>query len=494
MDVLIQSTNDVEHAMEIVVPAEDLVPHFEKAYREEGKKLTIPGFRPGRVPLAIVKKRFGDMIEYQAIEKLSNEFFQQALEERNLRPIGAPVLENIDFEPGKPLTIKIRYETAPEIVVTGYKDLQLERFVHEVADDEVEDEITALRKARRTLVEAEKADEEGYLVTCDVTILDAEGAPLPDRNYPDLKIDLGEDGVNRDLKAELLNMSAGEEKEADLTFDSTDGEKSERARINVKKIERIILPELDDAFASLVTGGRITTFDALRADVRTYLEKSWKERYEGMLRDDLVKQLVNNNPFNVPRSVVNELLDGFVKEVEGRYPDKKLPASFKVDEFRSAREDEARFLAKWIFIRDAIIEAEGLTVGEEDIEKKADEDSVRLGIAKEHLLSFYRQPERSATLLYEKVMDYLLAASVIKDVDDEDVRGTALDGLHMHDHDHDHHDHDHHDHDHHDHDHHDHDHHDHDHHDHDHDHHDHSHHDHDHDHDHEDDEHKDTKG
>ena len=115
MEVLINSTSEVNHEMEIVVSAEELKPHIDKAYKEEAKNIQMPGFRKGKVPLQIIKRRFGEAIEYQTIEKLSNDFFRTAIEERDIQPINQPILEDMKFEPGGDLTLKVRYETMPEV-------------------------------------------------------------------------------------------------------------------------------------------------------------------------------------------------------------------------------------------------------------------------------------------------------------------------------------------------------------------------------------------
>ena len=157
MEVLIHSKNDVDHEIEIIVPYEELLPLFEKAYREEAKNITLPGFRRGKAPLQIVRKRFGTSIEYQVIEKLSNDYFRTALEERDIKPLGQPVLHTLDYEPGGALTIKVDYETAPDLTPRDYKGVQLEKLVHEITEEEVSEEISGFLKSERTLTPEEIA-------------------------------------------------------------------------------------------------------------------------------------------------------------------------------------------------------------------------------------------------------------------------------------------------------------------------------------------------
>lgn len=436
MDVLIHSKTSVEHEIEIIVPPEELAPHFEKAYREEAKNITLPGFRKGRVPVQLIRKRFGEAIEYQVIEKLSNEFFKQAVEERNIKPIGQPSLHDLDYKPGLPLTIKISYQTAPDVVATDYLNIPLERLTHVVTDEEVEDEVNYLRQLHRTLESADHADEEGFLVTCDIQILSNDGEPLPNQYRSNVKFDLGDETLNRDLKAELLNMHVGEEKDIELMHETKDGEEDfERAHIKVNKIERIILPELDDEFAKLASQGKVETMDALRTDLRSRLEESWQKRYQSQLENDLINEIIRRNPIDVPEFIVEEVLEDFVNQLAYRFPNKKLPDDFNVDEFKAGRRAEAVAVAKWIFIRDSIIEKEGIKLEDSDVETVADERSAQLGISKEQMIDFYKNSaQMTNSILIDKLMKYLLDHASIREVSDDDLSGTAIAPLHTHDH------------------------------------------------------------
>ena len=338
MEVLINSKSEVSHEIEIIVPNEELQPHFEKAYREEAKNITLPGFRRGKVPVQIIKKRFGREIEYQVIEKLSNEFFRQAIEERDIKPIGQPVLHDLDFKPGEPLTIKVAYDTEPDVVAKDYKGLQLERLSHEVTDEEVDDELQRIRKSRRHLEEVEKADDENFLVTIDIQMLDDDGNPVPGQRNENMKVELDDEDMNRDLVAELMNMKAGEEKDVELTHAHGDHEHTEKAHVKVLRVERVTLPEMDDDFVKEYSGNDISTVKELREKIHDRLVEIWANRYKQQLENDLVGEIVKRNTFAVPQSIVDGIIDDWVKQVQEQQPDKKFPDGFDLDGYRKSRE------------------------------------------------------------------------------------------------------------------------------------------------------------
>ena len=430
MEVLINSKNDVSHEMEIIVPQEELQPHFDKAYREEGKNIVIPGFRRGRVPLQIIKKRFGEAIEYQVIEKLSNEFFREAIEERDLKPVGQPVLHDMNYEKGEKLTIKVGYETEPDVVAKDYKGLQLEKLAHEVTDEEVEDEIQGILKSRRTLEEVEKADDDNFLVTVDIQMLDDDGTPKPGQRNENMKVELDDEYMNRDLKAELLNMKKGEEKDVELTHEHGDHEHTEKAHILIKNIERVTLPELTDEFASEYTSGQAETVDALRQMVRDRLVEVWADRYRQQLDNDMVTEIIKRNPFEAPESMVESILDDWVKQIQERQPGKQMPPDFDMEEYRNSRRQEAEFTAKWMYLRDSIIEQEGIKLEDSDVEEKAERDSAAMGIEKDRLIEFYKSsPQYTQGILVEKLVSFLKEHAEIKEINDDDISQTGMGAL-----------------------------------------------------------------
>jgi trigger factor len=457
LEVLINSHSDVEHEIEIVVPQEELREHFEKGYREHAKKISMPGFRPGKVPLQMIKRLYGPAIEAEVIEKLANDLFKQAIDERDIKPFGQPVLENIDMKPEAPVSIKIKYETMPDTEAKDYTGLQIERLRHNVTVDEVEDEIRYLLKSRKKLEEEEIALDDDYRVTCEIQMLDAEGNPIAGQKNDNLVVDLDDENLNRDLKAELLNMKVGEEKDVEFTHDNKDGgEDTERAHLKVLKVEKVTLPELDDAFANEVTHGRYVTVEALREGLFADLNANWKQRYDQLFETEIRNEIIRRNIFAVPSQMVENMKTEYLNHLRDRQPDKKLPENFDVDDYKKSIDNEVVSLIRWMFLRDSIIKQENIAVADEDVMAKAEEEAAKLHIEKERLLEYYKTSSATSDqILNDKLLRFLADASEIKDVNDDDISQSPLMPFaeiphdHEHDHDHDHHGHDHeHDHDH----------------------------------------------
>jgi trigger factor len=258
-------------------------------------------------------------------------------------------------------------------------------------------------------------------------MLDADGNVLADKVNEHFVVELDDENLNRDLKAELLNMKAGEEKEIEISEEHDGHEHSEKFRVKVKKVERVTLPDLDDDFVAKATGGEAQTVDQARTVLRRRIGEAWETRYKTQLEEDLVNQILERNPFDVPRGVVDGILDQWVEELRHRQPGQKLPASFNEKEYRDARRSQAVQSARWMYLRESIVAQEHIEVSDADIEARAAADASKYGIAAERLIEFYKQNDAMrGPMLTEKIMAHLLAGAVIREADDDELTHTPL--------------------------------------------------------------------
>jgi FKBP-type peptidyl-prolyl cis-trans isomerase (trigger factor) len=204
---------------------------------------------------------------------------------------------------------------------------------------------------------------------------------------------------------------------------------------------------LTDEFATEITEGTVTTMQELYPDIRRRMEEFWKKRYEEQLNNDLIAELVRRNNIDIPDSIVTSILDDMLKDYQNRLPDKKLPPDFDERDFRERGKKQAVFTAQWMYIRDAIIEKEGIDFDDTEIAEKAEEISRNTGIDSEQVLELFKSvPQYSDTFLFEKLLKLLQSWSDIKDVNDNDISSTGMSPLHIgqeHATPHDHHSHDH---------------------------------------------------
>jgi len=404
VELNINKLSQTEQEAEIKLTWDELAPYFEEAYKKFQAEAEIKGFRKGKAPLELIKRQFGEQIEYDALDDIVNDVYQNLVRDKKIEVIGTPELVDVDYKRGESLTFKIKYEILPEVEISNYSNLQVEKIVHTVDDKEVEDEIRRLLIANATYEEANEVQGELYRVTVDLQGVDQNNLPVLGRRSEDVVIDLDDESVVESLRQRLLKARKDDEFIIELTVDN----KPEKVRVNVKKIEKKILPDLNDEFASKITGGKVNTVEGLRNYLKEELQKWWNEYSEIRFYDSIVSELVRTNDFTVPESLIEDFIQSMLDEERSKYPDGKLPQNFDEQFFRQKKRADAIFNAKWYIIKNRIAEVEGINVTDEDFEKLAEEDSAEIGIEKDKLISFYKRSEHiKEKILNRKVLQFL---------------------------------------------------------------------------------------
>ncbi len=405
MQVDIQELTPVEREMTVVLEYAELKPHFDQAYRAQQQKVSIKGFRPGKAPIAMVKKLYGREVEFAALERVADRVFRQQAIEQQLPIIGSPSLVDMSYQPDQPYTFKVRYEVPPVIELADLSGLTAERLTLNVTDVQVDEALENLRRSRGQLVETDQPADEHGTVTCDLVRLNADGQPVDGQVYPGQRINLAGDKLNPLLREALIGATVGELRTVDLTFKRSDGAEvlddegnRDIFQLTVTKVERLELPEVDDTFADQVSGGQFVTLDALRDDIGAQLSKQFGQRSDEMIDDRLASQVVELHPFVVPSALTNAMLDSFLEDVKRQGKDGKLPADFDEKAFRDANRQLAENRAKWMLLRDKIAQTEGLTATDESVDALIVQQATEMNLDPERMRSFYQNPRNRVGL------------------------------------------------------------------------------------------------
>jgi trigger factor len=408
MEVAITDISEVEKKIQIQATAEELVPHFEKAYREFQKKSEIPGFRKGKTPLEMVKKVYGEGIEYNSLQDVASTLYRQAVDERGIRPIGEPTMTDINYKRGETLDFTIRYEIKPAVTLNEYKNISVEKVLHTVNDEEIASEILRLRKSNSTLEPAETAADDESMVTADVQNLDETGTPLIGRKTSDMRIYLADENLVPEIRQVLRNARAGSVHRVTLQRERGERTETEDVEITVKKVEKVILPEFDNEFVKKITKEKVASVEDFRKKLRDDLGHYWKDRSERRLMDTIIAEIVRRHDITVPESLISGILNSLEEDLKNRSPNKTLPVDFNEKEFRENNRGYAIFQAKWFLLREEIIRAEGISVMDADLEVLAARDSQKVGIDKDRLVQFYKTSESvKDRILNDKLMAFL---------------------------------------------------------------------------------------
>ena len=421
MEVSITDINDVQKEIEVTASAEELTPHFEKAYKEQLPRIEIKGFRKGKVPLDLVKKLHGESIEQQSLDSIVNDVYRQLVRERNIQTVGDPVLTEMDYKRGEALKFRISYEIKPAFELKDYKGLTVEKLIHRVTEREIEGEILRLRRANSSLSPAAEVTDDEHVVTADIQEIDPTGNPLIGKKTPDVRLYLAEESVFEEVKAVLRHAAAGSALRVTVTprrdaSQPTGRKEPTHLEITVKKIEKVTLPELDADLVKKMTKGKYETPEEFLKHLREDLERYWQDRSERMLTDLLIGEIVRRHDFTVPESLVRTVIDSLLEELKDRYPSKRLPPGFDEKDFREKNRAYGVFQAKWYLVRERIIEAEKLGVDASDLDRLADQEAEKLGMDKNRLKTFYESSEAvKSRIVSDKLLSFLKAHATISE-------------------------------------------------------------------------------
>lgn len=315
MQVSVESIGTLERRMEVQVPAEQI----EKAVAERLQRLSrtvrLKGFRPGKVPVKVVRQQFGQQVRQEVLGDVVQSSFAEAVEQEKLTPAGGPRIEPISLAQGGDLKYRAVFEIVPEIELKGLETLPVERPVAEVTESDVDVMIQNLREQKPTFVNVEREARNTDRVAVDFegTI---DGQPFEGGKGEDIPIVLGAGRMLADFEAGLIGARAGEQKTITLRFPQNYGApalagKQAQFAVTVKTVEERHLPELDDEFCKsygVEQGG----IEQLRREVEENMKRELADAIRARLRKQVMDGLFAANPIELPQSLV----DAQVRELQ----------------------------------------------------------------------------------------------------------------------------------------------------------------------------------
>jgi trigger factor len=416
----INNVNETEKEVEIKLTPEELIPHFDKAYIEYRKKVEIPGFRKGKVPLGMIKNLYGEAIEFEALEKIANEMFHHFTDEQNIKPVGTPSLVDMNYKHGETATFKIKYELIPDFELKKYKNLSFEKLIHKVDEVEAEDEIKRILFANATLEEAKTVSDENHVVTYDAQDLDDKKEIIIGQKATGERVNLAAENIIPEFKEALLNKSVGDKPVVSFEVQHDGHAHKHNAELTITKVEKIKLPELNDELVKKITKEKTQTVPEFKTQLKKDLETYWENQTDRKLMDDILNGIISQHEFVVPPSMVDSILDSYLENTKQRYPNKTFPADFNTEKFKESNRADAIWQAKWYLISDRIIKAENIQIDDAELEKLAEESSVKTGIEKDKLLEYYKRTESvKDRIVMDRLKEFLKSNNQITEKIDE---------------------------------------------------------------------------
>ena len=402
--------------LELEIPAEDVSKATERVAKEIARVARVPGFRPGKAPVSLIKRRFADDIKGEVLQSLVPEKVEKAVAEQKLNPVSQPQVDKLDFNEGQPLKFRAVFEVLPEFDLGKYKGLDIEMPAMEVADADVNKALEETRERAAAFAPVEgRAVENGDFVQLKLAgVPDGGGDPV---QADSVMCHVGAEETMQPFNENLLGAKVGEHKAFDVDYPSDypdaklAGKKfhydADVTAIKVKK-----LPELNDDFAKDVSDA--TTLDELRTKIRESLEHEREHRRKDLQREKIIFELVKAHDFPVPESLVEHQKDVRLERVVRSLAQQGVdPRAVNLDwvSLRQRQEDRAKEDVKAELIIDRIASTENIDVTDEDMQHELEHlgghsgesvEAIRARLTKQGALDRMKAKLRS-----DKTLDWL---------------------------------------------------------------------------------------
>ena len=405
------------------VEADEVSKAYRRVTANYRRYARIPGFRPGKVPESVIRRKFANEIRKEVIDGLLPTRFNQAVSELGLHPVGQPQVTELTVDDGAPLHVKAVFEYIPDFSIEGYKDVKVEKPPIEVTEDEVKEEIERLRESRAVV---EPVEEDRALVDGDWAQISYKGYIQAEAAEPvegqDALVEIGGKDTVAAFSDALRGAKPGQELKVEVVYPADYSEASLAGKtvaydVEVKAIKKRTLPELNDEFAKEI--GSYESYADLETRVREHLANRKWRTVENETKEKLFTALAERFQFPVPESLVQEQIDARLERglralaAQGMNPEQMRRMDF--GRLRTAQRESAVAEVKSSILLDRIAREENITVSDEDmdhelqmaaLQSREPVDALKVRLTQDGGLARIREQlkrEKTANLLYERL-------------------------------------------------------------------------------------------
>ena len=322
MQVSVSQSGKLERKMKVEVAESEIVAGEEKRFQKLTKKVKMDGFRKGKVPLKVIRERYGPQVRHEVLGDVIQSSLVNALAQEKLNPVGMPRIEETQFEQGQPLTYTAIFEVYPEVTLKPFKEIKVEKPVAEVNDADIENTLQEICKQYKNWTVIERAAKNDDQVDIDF-VGSIDGVEFAGGKAENFKLELNAGNMIPGFTEGIVGMQAGEEKTIDVDFPKEYGQqdlagKQAQFLIKVNAVAEASLPELDDELAKrlgIKEGGLV----ALRKEVKKNMQRELVQGLKTKVKQQVMEALLAKNELELPKSAVTSEVDRLQKQAEKMY-------------------------------------------------------------------------------------------------------------------------------------------------------------------------------
>lgn len=417
MQVSLEREEGLERTLRVDIPGDRVNSAVDEKLGQLAQNVRLDGFRPGKVPLRVVRTRYGSQARQEVLSELMQSSLQEAISEQELQPAGTPSVEADDAEDGG-VTFRATFEVMPEIALEGLDGVEIEKPVAEVTEPDVDNMIETLRKQRQSFVDVERPAATGDQVVIDF-VGRIDGEAFEGGSGQDTPVELGSGRMIEDLENGLEGIRAGETRTIEVTFPEEYQSqelagRSAEFEVTAKAVQEPQLPEVDEEF---VRGFGIESgaIEDLRADLRRNMERELNQTLRAQVKDRVLNALLERNDLTVPTPMVDEEIKRVREQMKQRLGGQVPDESLSDDLFR----EEATRRAKLGLLLAEVIRQAGITADAEAVNERIEEVASSYQ-EPEQVKQYYHEDRQArsnieAMVIEDKAVEHLLAQADVKD-------------------------------------------------------------------------------
>jgi trigger factor len=342
MQVSVENTGDLQRRVKVVVPAGDVDSKIDSRIRQMGSRVRMDGFRPGRVPMKVVQKRYGPQVEQEVINEVLQESFRQALQDNELRPVGTPEIDAEKHKRGQDFTYVATFEVLPQLDTIDVAGLNVDKVTADVGDKDIDGMIETLQLQRQRWSDLDEPAADDHLVVFEYSAENDEIGRVPEEGTERAGAVLGKGTLSKPMEKMLVGLKVGDEKSGTVNFlkdfknEKLAGQKA-KVSLKVVSVSELDKPEVDEEFIKSF-GVESGNMDDFRKDVRANLERELRQAVNGKNKQAVIDALLEaNTNMALPTAVIDDEMNNLRQQAEQR--GMQVPGD---EELRSSAEKRVR--------------------------------------------------------------------------------------------------------------------------------------------------------
>lgn len=421
MQVTVEDTSALVRRMRVQIPEERVKGEVRRRLSSLAGNVRVPGFRPGKVPLKVLEKRYGEQVRSEVVGEIVQSSFYEAVSQKKLRPAGTPTIDPLQAEPGNGIDYTAVFDVYPDLETPPIDALEVARPVAEVTDADVDRMLETLRRQRRTWQTVERAATPTDRVVVDFQG-SVDGAPLDKASGTEVPVELDGARMIEGFEDGLVGMQAGEEKTLDLEFPENYPAEEIAGKmvsfaIKAHRVEEPVLPPLDDALAESF-GVKDGGLEALRDEVRNNMARELDDGLRAVTKRRVMDALLKGQEISLPDSLVSD-------EIERAMRQRKLELSHAGIDPETAGlepamfEEQARTRVSLGLLLAEIIKSNDIKPDPERVRKRIETIASTYEDPSEVINWYYgdrsRLSEVETTVLEDQVVEWILERARVSD-------------------------------------------------------------------------------